>query len=156
MICFLILLFIFIIFSDQGYQSVRRWSRKKDIFACKKMLVPIHLGNHWCLVCVNFVAKTIKYYDSLGGSNRRCIDVIMMYLREEHKNKKDKEFNQSGWQLLNATDCPKQENSYDCGVFTCINAEYLARDAKLDFTQKDMPKLRHRICYEILNNRLCF
>lgn len=143
-------------YSAQGYQAVRRWSRKKDIFACKKMFSPIHLGNHWCLTCVNFVDKTVKYYDSLGGSNPKCLNIIFDYLKEEYENKKNEKFNCSGWKLMTANDCPVQKNSYDCGVFTCINAEYLARDAKLDFTQEDMPKLRLRICYEILNNSLCY
>ncbi|XP_050436335.1 sentrin-specific protease 1-like [Adelges cooleyi] len=142
--------------SSQGYESVRRWSRKKDIFACKKMFSPIHLGNHWCLICVNFIEKTIKYYDSLGGTNPKCLNAIMYYLKEEHKNKKNSELDCSGWRLMEANDCPKQRNGYDCGVFACINAEFLSRDAKLDFTQEDMPQLRHRVCYEILRNRLCF
>lgn len=92
----------------------------------------------------------------MGGVNDKCLNTIMMYLKDEHKNKKNEELNQRKWKLLNATNCQKQENNYDCGVFTCINAEYLARDEKLDFTQNDMPKLRYRICYDILNNRLCF
>ncbi|KAL4148470.1 hypothetical protein QTP88_002704 [Uroleucon formosanum] len=142
--------------SSQGYQSVRRWSRKKDIFACKKMICPIHLGNHWCLICVNFIEKTVKYYDSLGGENPKCLNIIFDYLKQEYENKKNEKFDSSGWQIMNAEDCPKQKNGYDCGVFTCVNAEYLSRDAKLDFVQDDMPKLRKRICYEILNNRLCY
>ncbi|XP_060881028.1 sentrin-specific protease 1-like [Metopolophium dirhodum] len=142
--------------SSQGYQSVRRWSRKKDIFACKKMFSPIHLGNHWCLICVNFIEKTVKYYDSLGGKNSNCLNIIFNYLKQEYENKKNEKFDSSGWQIMDAEDCPKQKNGYDCGVFTCVNAEYLSRDAKLDFVQDDMPKLRSRICYEILNNRLCY
>lgn len=141
---------------SSGYQSVRRWSRKKDIFSYKKMLCPIHLGNHWCLICVNFIDKTIKYYDSLGGNNPKCLNIIFDYLKEEHKNKKNKEFECSGWKLMDADDCPQQENCYDCGVFTCVNAEYLARDAKLDFTQNDMPMFRQKISYEILKNCLCY
>ena len=143
-------------YRSQGYQSVRRWSRKKDIFACKKMFSPIHLGNHWCLICVNFIEKTIKYYDSLGNKNTDCLNIIFDYLKQEYKNKKNETFDSSGWQIINSEDCPKQKNGYDCGVFTCVNAEYLSRDAKLDFVQDDMPKLRIRICYEILNNRLCY
>lgn len=119
------------------------------------MFTPIHLGNHWCLVCVNFVDKTVTYYDSLEGTNPKCLDVIFDYLKKEYENKKDIKLDCSGWRLMNAKDCPIQKNGFDCGVFTCINAEYLSRDAKLDFTQEDMPKLRLRICYEILKNRLC-
>jgi sentrin-specific protease 1 len=120
------------------------------------MFIPIHLGNHWCLSCVNFVDKTVKYYDSFGGKNPKCLNVIFDYLKEEYENKKNKTFDVSGWQLMHADDCPAQFNGYDCGVFTCINAEYLARDSILNFTQDDMLNLRNRICYEILMNRLCY
>lgn len=120
------------------------------------MFCPIHLGNHWCLICVNFVDKTIKYYDSLKGKNPKCLDTIFCYLKEEYKNKKNEEFDCNGWRLMHADDCPQQRNGYDCGIFTCVNAEYLARDAALDFTQDDMPILRHRLCYEIFNNKLCY
>ncbi|VVC42487.1 Ulp1 protease family, C-terminal catalytic domain [Cinara cedri] len=148
--------FFYFKLSDQGYKSVSRWSRRKDIFKCKKIFIPIHLGNHWCLIYVDFAEKSIKYYDSLGGTNSKCLNIIFGYLKEEYENKKNEKFNCSGWNLVNIGDCPIQKNSYDCGVFTCINAEYLSRDAKLDFTQADMPKLRYRMCYEILNNKLCY
>jgi sentrin-specific protease 1 len=120
------------------------------------MFIPIHLGNHWCLSCVNFVDKTVKYYDSFGGKNPKCLNIIFDYLKEEYENKKNKTFDVSGWQLMHANDCPTQFNGYDCGVFTCINAEYLARDSILNFTQDDIFILRNRICYEILMNRLCY
>ncbi|XP_037226675.1 sentrin-specific protease 1 isoform X3 [Falco rusticolus] len=32
-----------------GYQAVKRWTKKVDIFSVDLLLVPIHLGVHWCL-----------------------------------------------------------------------------------------------------------
>lgn len=32
-----------------GYSTVRRWTKKMDIFAKDILLVPVHLGVHWCL-----------------------------------------------------------------------------------------------------------
>lgn len=32
-----------------GYSAVRRWTKKMDIFSKDILLVPIHLGVHWCL-----------------------------------------------------------------------------------------------------------
>lgn len=119
------------------------------------MLIPLHLGNHWCVVCVDFVEKSIKYYDSLHGSNKGCLNTILNYLKEEHKNKKNVELDCSEWKLEEPYG-PTQLNSYDCGAFACVTAEYLARDAELDFTQKDMPDLRLKICYEIFVNSLFY
>jgi len=118
------------------------------------MFIPINLIAHWCLVCVNFIEKTVIYYDSLRLNNSQCLNNIFDYLKQEYENKKNEKLDCSGWKIMNAEDCPLQKNGYDCGVFTCINAEYLSRDAKLDFVQADMPMFRKRICYEILNNRL--
>lgn len=32
-----------------GYSAVRRWTKKMDIFSKDILLVPVHLGVHWCL-----------------------------------------------------------------------------------------------------------
>ncbi|VVC25342.1 Ulp1 protease family, C-terminal catalytic domain [Cinara cedri] len=148
-------IFFYTKLNSDGFQAACIWTRKKDIFKYKKILIPIHLSSHWCLICVNFLDKTIKYYDSLRGSNLSCLNTIFSFLQEEYKTKKNEIFDCSGWQLIKAH-CPVQLNGNDCGVFTCINAECIARDADLNFTQKDIPKLRYRICYEILTNKLCY
>lgn len=149
-------IFFFFLCRSKGYQYVRRWTKAKDIFACKKIFAPIHLNSHWSLICVNFDEKSIKYYDSLKRTNFTCLNTILNYLIEEHKDKKNEEFDFDGWCLANVRDCPQQLNSYDCGVFTCVNAEYLARDVKLDFVQNDMFMLRYKLCYEILRNKLIY
>ncbi|VDM66843.1 unnamed protein product [Strongylus vulgaris] len=35
--------------STKGYSSVKRWTRKVDIFAYDVLLVPVHLSVHWCM-----------------------------------------------------------------------------------------------------------
>lgn len=105
---------------------------------------------------MNFIEKTIKYYDSLKRTNTNCLNIIFNYLKKEYKDKKNEDFDCSGWRLMNADDCPLQFNSYDCGVFTCVNAEYLARDVNLDFEQSDMVMLRQKLCYEILKKKLIY
>ena len=32
-----------------GHASVRRWTKKVDLFAMDIVLIPVHLGMHWCL-----------------------------------------------------------------------------------------------------------
>lgn len=34
---------------SSGYSAVRRWTKKVDIFSVDFILVPVHLGVHWCL-----------------------------------------------------------------------------------------------------------
>jgi hypothetical protein len=47
-----------------------------------------------------------------------------------------------------------QHNGSDCGGFMTRTADYLARGAVLDFTQRDLPYLRRRMVLEILRTRL--
>ena len=35
-----------------GHAAVKRWTKKVDIFSVHFILIPVHLGMHWCL-CVS-------------------------------------------------------------------------------------------------------
>lgn len=74
-----------------------------DIFAHDLIVVPVHLGVHWCLSIVDFRAKKINYLDSMGGRNQACLDALLQYLRDEHQDKKGAPFDDSGWK----TECLK-------------------------------------------------
>jgi sentrin-specific protease 1 len=37
-----------------GHSTVRRWTKKVDIFSYDYIIIPIHLGMHWCL-CVSLI-----------------------------------------------------------------------------------------------------
>lgn len=137
-----------------GPSSLRRWTRKVDIFSYDIIAVPIHLGMHWCMSIIDFRDCTIKYYDSMGRSNNRCLDALLNYLKAEHLDKKQKEYDVSEWALENVQDIPQQMNGSDCGVFSCTYAEFLTRDAELSFGQENMPYLRRKMVLEILNGEL--
>ena len=40
-----------------GHASLKRWTRKIDIFAQDLVVVPIHLGIHWCMSIIDFRDK---------------------------------------------------------------------------------------------------
>lgn len=46
---------------------------KVDIFEYDMVLVPVHMGMHWCLAAVDFGSKCVSYYDSLHGNNNACL-----------------------------------------------------------------------------------
>ncbi|XP_014662208.1 PREDICTED: sentrin-specific protease 1-like [Priapulus caudatus] len=146
--------FFFPKLKSSGYKSVSRWTRKVDIFSHDLMVVPIHLGIHWCLSVVDFREKSIKYYDSMQGGNNECLNLLNEYLRAEHGEKKKSLFDPSGWNSYNMKDIPLQMNACDCGMFTLRYAEYLCRNATLTFTQGDMPYFRRRTVYEILTKQI--
>lgn len=45
-------------------------------------------------------------------------------------------------------------NGCDCGVFSCMFAEYICRGAKITFSQKEMKYFRKKMCLEIINGKL--
>lgn len=49
--------FFFTKLKTAGYQAVKRWTKKVDIFSVDLLLVPIHLGVHWCLA----VSPTLRH-----------------------------------------------------------------------------------------------
>lgn len=141
---------------SSGYSAVRRWTKKMDIFSVDILLVPVHLGVHWCLSVVDFRKKTIMYFDSMGGNNIEACKTLLNYLQQESKDKKGKELDTSGWTLHSKLrhEIPQQMNGSDCGMFTCKYAEYITKDKPITFTQKHMPYFRRRMVWEILNRKL--
>ncbi|WP_342265071.1 Ulp1 family isopeptidase [Cardinium endosymbiont of Philonthus spinipes] len=140
--------------SKSGYSKVKKWTKGKNIFSYDMVLIPVHLTNHWCLAVIDFRSKTIKYYDSLGGENWDCLKTLLDYLSQEITDKQQGKLNQDEWRLKCLKDLPQQKNHSDCGVFVCKFADYVARDAPINFTQHDMPYFRKRIAIEILNGKL--
>ncbi|XP_029291353.1 sentrin-specific protease 1 isoform X2 [Cottoperca gobio] len=149
---------------SSGYSTVRRWTKKMDIFSKDILLVPVHLGVHWCLSVVDFRKKAIMYFDSMGGNNDEACRVLLEYLRQESKDKKGKELDTSDWTMHSKKrndakssykqEIPQQMNGSDCGMFTCKYADYITKDKPITFTQKHMPYFRRRIVWEILNHKL--
>lgn len=137
-----------------GHQVLKRWTRKVDIFANDFIFIPVHLGVHWCLAVIDFKNKKINYYDSMGGKNMDCIQKLKTYIQEESVDKKKMKYDMSDWTLEVVKEIPQQGNGSDCGMFTCKYAEYISRNAKINFSQAHMPYFRRRMVYEILSQRL--
>merc|ERR1719354_673065 len=106
----------------------------------------------WFLATIDVANKSINYYDSMNGNNQTCVDLLKRYLTEEHQDKKKSPMDLTGWKQEIKKDIPQQMNGSDCGMFTCKFAEYLARRAKITFSQRDMPYFRRRMVYEIVKN----
>lgn len=139
------------------YRNVKRWSKKvpgKDIFDLDKIIFPINQGNaHWICVVAFIPEKRIQMYDSLGGDGMMYLEAIFKYLQDEHVDKKKALLPQiDEWQLISTTrDTPRQRNGFDCGVFTCMFADFLSKDCPLVFSQKHITQCRERIALSIMS-----
>lgn len=139
---------------EGGYGVVRRWTRRVDILAQDIILVPVHRGAHWCMAIIHMRNKTIKYYDSLGGPNNLLLDALVEYLKAESMDKKQVAFDMTGWTTENVQNIPQQENGSDCGVFSCMYAEFIARKRPITFSQQHMQYFRKRMIYEICTGEM--
>jgi len=144
------------------YQNVKRWSKKipgKDIFALDKIIYPVNMsGVHWTCVVIFMKLKRIQFFDSMGSSGRSYLQGLLQYLEDEHKDKKKSQLDTSDWELVpcDSDSCPQQNNGFDCGVFTCMFADFISRDLPLTFTQRDITRCRDRIALSILNGSALF
>lgn len=145
--------FYMFLFTKNGYNyaKVRNWTKRVDIFSFNKIIIPVHLGNHWTLGVVNFDKKRFEYYDSLGDDSTPFFEVMRKYLNDEHNFRKKEDYDLSEWVDFIPQDIPHQQNGYDCGVFACKYADYCSRNKPFDFRQVDMPTIRKRIILDMLS-----
>lgn len=125
------------------YGNVKRWTRNvpgKDIFALDKIFLPCNINMmHWTCVVIYMQEKRIQFYDSMGGDGKHYTNGLMRYLKDEWASKKGGELpDLDKWTIVGTEpEVPRQRNGYDCGVFTCMFADFLSMDRPLTFDQTD-------------------
>lgn len=137
-----------------GHVSVRRWTKAVDLFSRDLVLVPLHLGVHWAMAVVDVRSKTVQSYDSMGSRHEDICDLLLLYLKEEHRVKKGRDLDVSRWTVRSVKEIPQQKNGSDCGVFACKYADYICRGRPLSFKQCHMPLFRKLMIWEILHQKL--
>jgi Ulp1 protease family, C-terminal catalytic domain len=128
----------------------------KDLFKLEKIFFPINEGQlHWTSACIFMKEKRIQFYDSFGGSGESYLEDLFQYLQDEHIDKKGYPLPDADkWKLVPCTrDTPHQKNGFDCGVFTCMFIDFLAKDCPLVFGQDHITQCRNRIALSILQGK---
>jgi sentrin-specific protease 1 len=132
---------------------VRRWTKPGKcpggFFSYDLVVIPVHLGVHWCCGFIDFRRKTLELYDSMGFSEIAFFRVMRDYLESESQDKLGKPFDLTGWTNVKTNQCPQQDNGYDCGMFALKFADYRSRDKEFSFTQDDINYFRQRACWEL-------
>ncbi|XP_005247747.2 sentrin-specific protease 2 isoform X1 [Homo sapiens] len=139
-----------------GYQAVKRWTKGVNLFEQEIILVPIHRKVHWSLVVIDLRKKCLKYLDSMGQKGHRICEILLQYLQDESKTKRNSDLNLLEWthHSMKPHEIPQQLNGSDCGMFTCKYADYISRDKPITFTQHQMPLFRKKMVWEILHQQL--
>ncbi|XP_020805402.1 uncharacterized protein LOC110181838 [Drosophila serrata] len=140
---------------QNGHAGVKRWTRKVDLFSKDIIPVPVHCnGVHWCMAIIHMRNKTIRYYDSMGKPNQDVLDALESYLQQESLDKRKQPFDTSDFKIESVPNVPQQTNGSDCGVFSCMFAEYISRDAPITFSQENMDYFRKKMILEISDGKL--
>jgi len=145
-----------------GYESVKNWTSKVNLFKYSYVLVPIFTPGvkikdigHWTLVIINMIDNSINYFDSyFTGLGQNCIDNIKQYLKSELKNKNYDSNMPCDWISECVENLPKQNNSIDCGVFVCQYAKRVIYQTNMLFEAHEIPNLRIKMEEEIVKNTL--
>lgn len=145
------------------YTNVQRWSKKFDIFELDKIFFPINIDNmHWTLALVEPQLKLIHYFDSMRGKGEFYMKGLMRWIKDEAKDSKRAtkgwprmDPKEMDWELVShSNEIPQQGNSFDCGMFTLIAADFLSDDLEFSYNQGNMPFFREKICYQIFKGEL--
>lgn len=143
---------------DKGAQSIKRWATKVKIGGraleeVERVFIPVHQRSHWTLLVVSPVARTIEYFDSMGGEADSYIRNAKLWLATEMGAR----FKEEEWAVPTGTHGvgPRQSNMSDCGVFTCTTARMVALGVDpMAYGGEDMGVQRGRMAAELLNGGL--
>ncbi|CAD8094376.1 unnamed protein product [Paramecium sonneborni] len=108
----------------------------------KYTYIPINLqNNHWLCAIIQFQENKIQYLDSNYSKQDNVVEGLEKMLNYKNENTK--------WQIT--CDSPKQENSFDCGIF-CLMALYqLYKTSNLiqynQYNQQDINSFRKQLLY---------
>jgi len=123
--------------------------------------MPVNLGNeHWKLIVVDFTEQTVASYNSINESDEDAneyIDAIILWLKQESQTKRKTVLDDTLWKKVNHRNVPQQSNSYDCGAFVLLYADFLmARLPVYSFSQKNLPCYRQRILAALWRRQIVY
>ena len=128
-----------------------------DLRSLDKLLFPIHVSDHWLLIVVDFVRRTMYVVDSLlqyPAVNRNSSLSIIRDLLLQHakENKYERGLEQFECSILR--EAPQQDNGFDCGVFACVAARCIMSEKPLNYGPAEMLDFRRLIAAQLITGRL--
>ena len=162
--------------SEYNYAGVKRWTKKlnlrkwgqasDNVLDCDLLVVPINLPSHWVCAAVDLRHERVCFFDSMGSKRTDIVGHLKRWVQDEFRDKRGREVDASGWEeLLPGGSVPQQENGFDCGVFTLMFADFLARGVSpteeepgrgafpAALCQENMPLFRQTIARDLLRGR---
>ncbi|XP_021859933.1 probable ubiquitin-like-specific protease 2B isoform X2 [Spinacia oleracea] len=146
-----------------GYQRVRKWTRKVNLFEKDYIFIPVNYNLHWSLIVIchpgevanindENVGESVKvpcilHMDSIRGSHAGLKDLVQSYLSEEWKEKQKETSEDIISKILNlrflSLELPQQENCSDCGLFLLHYAELFIAEVPKNFSPFQINKFEN-------------
>ncbi|KAK4226960.1 ubiquitin-like-specific protease 1 [Podospora fimiseda] len=124
--------------------------RKNNFYDIETILVPICEHSHWTLAIVRPGQKTVAHIDSLrSGRGRKEVTDKMFELVSTVL---EDDYNEQEWRAVDYM-APRQDNGWDCGVFTITNALCIALgvDPNQSYSAGQLTEQRRRLAAVLLN-----
>jgi Ulp1 family protease len=147
------------IIRETEYKSITL-KQFNDIFDAETLIMATNENQmHWMLMVVDIQIFTVTCYDSLGNGNITYGNKLLKHMEHEAIQRNMPEETVQGWKngkyVLGAMG--KQNNSYDCGPFTVMAAEFILSNIPLtELHQSDMKMYRYLIAWHILNGKIMY
>ncbi|CAM9400341.1 unnamed protein product [Ectocarpus sp. 12 AP-2014] len=139
--------------AELRHPLVKKWTSSLDTTRAHKIFVPVnHANTHWTMVVIDVEKRKVSSLDSQNGDQKQSTKHMLDWIEQEHISKKVK-FDRREWKQGKKT-VPSQMNSNDCGPFACLFAAFVSNEEKMTFSQEDMPEMRARLVWSILNATL--
>lgn len=149
--------YFFTTIESRGYTGVNRWMKraKVNIAELDKILIPINVHQtHWVLGTIDMKKKKILYMDSLTTRKtphgERALNLMYDFVKGE-TNKQGVPQLAEGFTMEHLLKVPQQQNGFDCGVFTLLNAFYISKNEALTYQPADATTFRRIIGNTILS-----
>jgi len=134
-----------------NYNAVKGWTRNDMVLKARKIFIPVNtLNAHWFLVVVEPAAGRVELYDSLGGGSVVLGDHIARWANQEAGVRG---LHRKDWKVVQMP-CMRQENSDDCGVFTCRHMDQMSKGEAAVGWGGRLSYHRRRIAAELLSASL--
>ena len=134
------------------------WVGKHNIFNYEKCFVPVHKEpNHWYLMVIYIKEKKIEVFDSLPKENYVLeMEILFNFLSElhKHKNLSTSGLQKKEWDFAGYIQCTRQDNLADCGIYTILHADLVARGYRPLIHNATQSNIRHYVCISAIRCEL--
>jgi sentrin-specific protease 1 len=138
---------------SRGYRFALSKTYQIDIFSYDLVLCPFNiLKKDWVVIIIDNRSRTVTHCNSTFGFFPGCMEAVRELIQNEHLAIRGG-YPQS-YNTIIKDDLPHRTRQTDSGLFACMYAEYMCRNAPITFTSADMWYFRRKMAFEILSDKL--